>query len=136
MRRLLMAGLSLALLTTASAGAQEFLTAAQKKSVLSAIDLICADTWCCGDYNYKFYQIYCSSRSQACRLVYGIFPWDNPRAITNFSCDVHRLKGVGDLLKNGRDLQERFYNALTSCFSKNEKRYGKKPARPRPKKKK
>ena len=115
------AALSLAALEAGAAKSNEFLSVAQKKSVLRSIDNVCADTWCSGDFNFRFNQIFCSTRTKSCRVVFQYFPHGEPAKTKNAACDI---KGVNhyihliDTKTRGRELIQRVYDQLNVCVSR------------------
>jgi hypothetical protein len=107
----------------------EFLTPAQKAQVLRAIDNICGDTWCEGDYNFRFQHIFCSLRAQSCRVVFQMFPHGEPRKARGAACDLKGVRAFAHLLRPSGELQDRIYNQLTSCIGRRERT--RRPARRR-----
>lgn len=51
---------TLFLSTTGFAEQEDLVTKEEQKQILQEIDNLCADTWCEGDFNYKFDEIFCT----------------------------------------------------------------------------
>ena len=127
---------SLAFVAVAASGAaqaQEFLKPAQTKEAIRRIDGTCADTWCSGDFDYKFEQLHCSAKPKSCRLVFKMWDRSKPKTRHGVSCDAYKVARYADLV-SGWDLTEPFYDQLNECIAKLEKSFGK--SRPKPKHKK
>src|SRR5947209_16056837 len=51
------------------------LTAAQAKTVLAQIDSTCGDTWCDGDFDFRFKKIVCQPARNSCTLTtFDLYP--------------------------------------------------------------
>ena len=105
-----------------AATSYEFLTATQKKQVLRAIDNVCGDTWCEGDYNFRFDQIFCSSHTKTCRVIFQYFPHGEPAKARGAACDISRVAKFLDLiyyLRPGvRALNDGVYQQLNNCMTR------------------
>ena len=121
----------------------EFLTEAQKKTILSEVDSVCGDTWCEGDYNYRFNLIACDSAAKACILKFDMIE-DGESDLSfkpvsqtgkfiskisnthSVSCTVNGLSKVDDLLETIRpdyhELKDGFYSPLNDCIATLEKK--------------
>lgn len=107
----------LVFLVALPASAAELLTPAQKRDVLSAIQTICYDTWCEGEYDFRFPSLTCERITAVCRV--GVELRYEGKG-TPHVCEVDRIRRVGDLIrgKGGRaSLTERVYRVLTDCVS-------------------
>lgn len=51
------------------------LTTTQSRNVLKAIDDICGDTWCEGDFNYAFKRITCTFSKKTCTLSVDVIDY-------------------------------------------------------------
>jgi hypothetical protein len=101
--------------------AGEFLTQEQKIASLDAIDSICGDTWCEGDFNYEFQSINCESDNSTC--VVGFKTWDyvDESINTRYSCEIQGISSFNDILKEGgHDLTEKFYDQLNACINEGD----------------
>jgi len=118
--------------------AAEFLTKAQKTLILREIDSICGDTWCEGDFNFKFNSIRCDAHSQRCNIHFELIESNGSRPqlikvsetaqfvskVSNShpaSCTIKNLRKVEDIITSIRpgdgELNDAFYSALTDCIS-------------------
>jgi len=108
----------------AHAVSYEFLNKTQKKQVLRAIDNVCGDTWCEGDYNFRFNQLFCSTRTKSCRMIFQYFPHGEPAKAKGAACDVFRVAKFGDLLSTlrpgVRTLNEKVYTQLNNCMTRHK----------------
>jgi hypothetical protein len=107
--------------------AKDFLKKEQKTIVLKEIDMICADTWCSGDYNFQFKSIQCDDTKAICQINYEMYIWEQEAAKLSLNCQIRPLKKFSDLVvKQGEHyyLQDKFYDKLTDCFQNNIRIYG------------
>ena len=120
--------LTFILLLSAQLGfAKDFLKKAQKDIVLKEIDMICGDTWCTGDYNFKFKSIQCDDTKAVCQINYEMYVWEQEDAKLSLNCPIRPLKRFSDLVKKtgeSHSLNDSFYDKLTTCFQKNIEIYG------------
>jgi hypothetical protein len=111
---------SLAPVTQTSA--VEFLTAAQQKEALRKVDIICGDTFCAGDYNYRFLQIACNKKLQACRVYFKMWDRSKPRVQKSLYCDIRRIASYNDIVPpSSVDLSDSFYDQMNDCTTRLEK---------------
>jgi len=94
-----------------------------RQEVLAAVDMICADTWCEGDYNFKFTGLECSFERSLCVLSYDAGAWPSEGQRIQWSRhESCRLKGVrsrADLLVpmgSARRLADSPYEQITRCI--------------------
>jgi len=101
--------------------AGEFLTEAQKQSSLSAIDIICGDTWCEGDYNFEFQTINCESDNSTCVVSFKTWDYADETINTQYSCKIEGIKSFQDIVIEERgDLTEKFYDQMNVCINEDE----------------
>jgi len=105
------------------ARATNALTAEEEATTLKLIDDICGDTWCEGDYDFKFRQLGCDTATAGCRLTLQIFPRRGvPSTRHSYlrSCRTGDFSGFDSLVAtapNGyQSLQPDYYLALTECI--------------------
>ncbi|MGZ3807498.1 MAG: hypothetical protein ACXVCE_05390 [Bacteriovorax sp.] len=116
------------LLTTTSAFANlsnELFTTAQRQDVLRSIDDVCGDTWCEGDYNFKFNDFTCMQSTHVCELNFQFIKRDDNDLKTYSPVQVCRFEKIthfGQLMENKYSLTDSFYEALTDCIGQKEKR--------------
>lgn len=103
-----------------------FLTKEQKKEALLQIDSICGDTWCEGDFGFKFNWIDCDFRKRRCKVGFDLYNPEEENRRAKVVCTIGGLKGYPDVIKTVgtrySSLNDRFYTKLTSCISGHEKR--------------
>ena len=98
----------------------QILNDSDKNEILTLIDRVCADSWCAGDYDYKFKTFSCNEQSLNCTLGFSIIDRDDhnkkPR---NKRC---LFKGISskDMLLTGHNLNEEFYDHLNICITDRE----------------
>jgi hypothetical protein len=101
------------------------LTTAQRKAALFAIDQICGDTWCSGDYDFSFKKIVCHfSGKGTCTVTMLIWPRQDIKPVPVYwrSCKISGLHGFADVVDtaaNGyQSLDPDFYDDMTTCTMK------------------
>jgi hypothetical protein len=98
------------------------LTQEDQKEILSIIDHTCADSWCAGDYEYKFSTFSCNENSSVCTLTFKIIDRDakpNEVKSRNRRCIFKGIVSKSMLFHESR-LNEEFYDQLNYCISKRE----------------
>lgn len=98
------------------------LTVSQERVVLRLIDNVCGDTWCEGDYAFRFRRFSCEPAKPSCTLALKIAPYtsDPPR----WRSRSGELKGFArysqlvTLSPTGhQSLTETFYQSLTALIT-------------------
>jgi hypothetical protein len=126
--------LMIALLLSFNLWATDFLNSTEKGEVLTAIDNICADTWCEGDYDFSFDDLYCSKENGECtlsfNLIYIIWDVDYEHSTSetfHAECTVSNLHSLSDILYSPAyekfsyyELTQEFYEQLSDCISQKE----------------
>lgn len=93
--------------------------------VLKLIDRVCADSWCAGDYDYKFSAFSCNDTSAACTLSFKIIDRDaKPGEIKSKSkrCIFQGITS-SEMIYHENKLNEEFYDKLNFCVSDRESRF-------------
>ena len=103
------------------------LTSAEEQTVLDLIDGICGDTWCDGDYDFRFSRLTCNGPAATCTLTLQIFPRPGVPATERVyfrRCTTAGFSGFDSLVTtapNGYEsLDQDYYMALTECISRLE----------------
>lgn len=117
--------------------AGDFLTIKQKQDVLRRIDMTCADTWCEGDFNFKFKSLSCDDVNRNCVLNMTLFERNanNKKLITvknthdfvakisnayDGSCTIKNMTQLTDLMTFIRsdysELNDKLYLPLSDCI--------------------
>ncbi len=85
--------------------------------VLEQLDSICADSWCAGDFNFRFDKLQCGD--EACRLDLAIKPYlPETKEWKNFSCEWtgwnqdELFEGDGETVRYSAKL----YDAVGDCL--------------------
>ena len=98
----------------------QILNQSDKTEILSLIDRVCADSWCAGDFDYKFSTFSCNEQTLVCTLGFKIIDRENhnnkPR---NKRC---LFKGIStkEMILTGHNLNDEFYDHLNICITDRE----------------
>jgi hypothetical protein len=98
------------------------LTRAEVRTVLKLIDDICGDTWCEGDHNFRFRNLFCESSGGTCSLMFQTAPRDgaNPARWRWQMCRTTGFFGFNSLVDTTSSgypsLAESYYEALNACI--------------------
>ena len=110
-----------------TAFAKDMLTKEQAQIVIDEIDLICADTWCSGDYNFRFLELDCNSNTNSCQLNYEMFIWEQEKVKLSLNCVIRPIKSMNDMVSKSKKfyaLKEQFYAKVSNCLENNMEDYG------------
>ena len=92
------------------------------RKALEAIDSICADTWCSGDYNYRFDSLKCDFGRETCVLRYRSAEWPAEGETMSFTrsgrCKLTGIRSPSDLIEAGPGvrLKDAPYDQITTCL--------------------
>jgi hypothetical protein len=109
------------------------LSSAEQSTVLRLVDNICGDTWCSGDFNFRFDRIVCQTgcgrTSGHCRLEFRMFPYDatvETGPTYARSCRTAPFHGLESLVSTSsygyQSLEPDYYEDLTNCIARIESR--------------
>jgi|GEM_PF-5254316 len=95
----------------------------EEKRVLFAIDQVCADTWCEGDYNFQFRSFTCNFTLGSCVMKYRTSPWpsregEKPRWSLDQTCVIRNVGALDQVIRvqGQRDeLVDEVYEQITEC---------------------
>ncbi len=95
-----------------------------EKRVLFAIDQICGDTWCEGDFNFRFERIRCNFTLGSCALEFRTAPWKTGmdqeyRWGETKVCAIRNVGSLSDLISTERanaELKQDPYEQITTCI--------------------
>ena len=106
-------------------------TGSPSEQILAAIDNICGDIWCEGDFDFQFQRVILNSATDELQLFFKMSQ-DNPTAVIqnsdgNFqaqvnhrsydvSCIIPGYSFVEKIMTPEKVLQHEFYLVLTSCI--------------------
>jgi hypothetical protein len=98
------------------------LTQDDQKEILSIIDHDCADSWCSGDYEYKFSTFSCNENSSVCTLTFKIIDREGKPGESKPRNRRCIFKGIVSraMLFHESKLNEEFYDQLNYCISNRE----------------
>lgn len=109
--------------------AKNNLSSTDEKKVLTLLDDICGDTWCEGDYDWRFKKLRCSFADESCTLTMLVVDpaYDDQPARTFWrSCKMGGLSGWTSLVdeaQNGYEsLNDGFYDEVSDCIDRLESR--------------
>jgi hypothetical protein len=115
------------LATSAAELRGDALSSAQAATALALIDGICGDTWCSGDYDFRFDALRCCADSRSCRLSLELLPREgvvSPKSEYRRTCRTEDFTGFASLVAtapNGyQSLNQDYYFALTDCIAELE----------------
>lgn len=104
---------------------ERLLTPAQEKKVLRTIDDLCGDTWCEGDYNFRFNSFTCEKTTSTCELNFQFIKTDDEGEKETYSpeqvCRFENIKKFQQLMDGQWSLNEDFYSAVSECIWEKEK---------------
>jgi hypothetical protein len=89
---------------------------------LESIDSICADTWCAGDYNFRFDSLRCDFKRETCILRYRLGEWPAEGEPMRFSrtgrCQLTGIRSPDDLIdwSSWNRLKDGPYDQITACL--------------------
>lgn len=99
---------------------KDILSPSEKTQVLRFIDNTCSDSWCEGDYDFKFTKFNCNKSLETCELNFFFIKRDENEKKT-FSklqtCQFKNIKSFDQIIDNEWSLNENFYLELTDCIS-------------------
>lgn len=97
----------------------------ETETIRKAIDNICGDTWCEGDYKFRFQKVVLDSTSNSTQVFFTMRITDSwevsPQAtIRNqqfyLTCSVPGFSTYGSIMQSGDSLNWDFYTSLTDCI--------------------
>ncbi len=111
-----------------------------QKDVLDAMDKICGDTWCEGDFGYSFKKVVCESTGCSVFFQMSLDPSFNKmvekknndyiaqvksvsgRYKYNVTCVLPKMKSYNDMMAEvDGDTSPAYYNTFTDCIGDLEK---------------
>ena len=99
---------------------KELLTVTQRDEVIRTIDNACGDSWCEGDYNFKFSDFNCDKATSTCDLSFNFIKNDketnevySPLKI----CHIHNITDFKQIKESKFSLNQNFYDELSNCIS-------------------
>jgi hypothetical protein len=107
---------------------------AENATILKAIDNICGDTWCEGDYSFRFNKVILDATKNSTQVLFTMsinYPIeiDSSAIITkqtfDVSCHVAGYSSFATIMENNDQLNWDFYTSLTDCIQKLEGRLSK-----------
>ena len=106
-----------------ASGVTELFSPSERNQVIRTIDNTCGDSWCEGDYNFKFVNFSCDKFKKACDLSFHFIKSDEQEKQIYSPIQVCHFKNIKNLsqIKDGDfSLNQNFYDELTECISNRE----------------
>jgi hypothetical protein len=97
------------------------LTSAQQRTVLQQIDNICGDTWCEGEFNFRFTRMACDFGARRCTLSATLLPYDNSGKTYPRACRITGLSSYRSMItgtSSNPRLVDAFYNKVNDCVTR------------------
>jgi hypothetical protein len=97
------------------------LTRAEVRTVLKLVDDTCGDTWCEGDFAYRFRNLFCDAESESCTLTFQMAPsGEAPLDWRWRTCRTGGFLGFESLVNTASGgyqwLATTYYQALNDCI--------------------
>jgi hypothetical protein len=120
------------LLLTAKALSQgQDLSSISKQKILHSLNQICGDSWCAGDFEYKFQAIDCDFSSGHCAIALSVKAYDEiffddqgletgrrSFGARRYACDVKGFESTASLLDSAQlQYSNALYEALSACIT-------------------
>jgi hypothetical protein len=96
----------------------------QEKQVLTALSSYCGNSWCEGDFDYKFKSLKCKAKSDSCQLGFTLVNRSEKTRMKS-ACEYSPVRNFREILKDAggpEALNDGFLEALDDCFEKAEAR--------------
>ena len=97
----------------------EIFSLMERKEILRSIDNVCGDTWCEGDYNFKFKNFSCNKLTKSCYVSFHFIKSDE-QSLETYSpiqiCHFNNITSIKQVQESKMELNEHFYEELTSCI--------------------
>lgn len=100
-------------------GSHDFLSPEERSEVVRSIDDVCGDTWCEGDYNFKFTNFLCNFKQKQCILSFYFIKTDDQDVESYSPLQVCRFKNIENInqIRNNRfSLNVNFYDKISECI--------------------
>ena len=97
-----------------------------RSKLIFSIDNICGDTWCEGDYDFKFNQFACNKKSSECELTFQFIERSDDKTVKEdlYSekqvCHFDNIKSFDQLMDGEFSLNQDFYDQVSNCISERE----------------
>ncbi len=103
----------------------DVLTPTEQRGLLDAIDRICGDTWCEGDFDFAFHAFTCQKSERSCdlKLEYVWSQEDGPSVRVPYTCVFEEIATKAQILteEGGRlTYTDDLYDRITECLSDGE----------------
>lgn len=97
----------------------EIFSLTERKEVLRSIDNVCGDTWCEGDYNFKFKNFSCNKLNKSCYVSFHFIKSDE-QSVETYSpvqfCHFNNITSIKQVQESKLALNDHFYEELTNCI--------------------
>lgn len=99
---------------------EEIFTEVQRQEIVGAIDNICADTWCEGDYNFEFIDFNCNKLDNTCKLSFHFIKTEDNDDQTYSPlqiCHFENIKSIKQIKRERDTLTDKFYEEVSDCIT-------------------
>lgn len=106
------------------AASERSITKEQEQRVLKTIDDICGDTWCEGDYGFRFNAFKCDKKSSRCQLRFQFIKVeDNDLEVYSSEqvCEFKNITRYDQIMSSEWGLADDFYQEVSDCISDRER---------------
>ena len=107
----------------ASAADGQIFSSKERQNILKVIDSICADTWCEGDYNFKFLDLSCLKKTRRCDVSFQFIKTEDEDHQVKSpvqTCSIGNITGIKSVLLSEDSLNNDFYEELSECILSKE----------------
>ncbi|WP_141733478.1 hypothetical protein [Oligoflexus tunisiensis] len=103
----------------------------ENAAILKAIDNICGDTWCEGDYSFRFDKVTLDTERNSTQVFFNMsYPYSTELDVQasiltqsfDVSCVVPGYSTYAGIMENEYQLNWDFYTSLTDCIQTLEER--------------
>ncbi len=101
----------------------ELFTPEQNTTILRTIDNVCGDTWCEGDYNFKFITFSCEKEMSTCHLNFRFIKSENDedQILSPIQvCHFKNIKSYDQVMEGHHSLNGDFLDRISDCISNKE----------------
>lgn len=100
----------------------EMFSPIERQAIVSSIDSACGDSWCEGDYDFRFKDFSCNKLSHSCYLFFNFIKIDEQERRFYSKEQVCEFKNISklDQILDGDFLNEKFYDEISNCINERQ----------------
>ncbi len=101
----------------------DFLSTTERKNIVRMIDNVCGDTWCEGDFNYRFNDFACDKTTHVCELNFQFIREEDEKSKTYSTeqiCRFENIKEIAQIVESKFSLTDDFYSSVNDCINEKE----------------